>query len=194
MLPEFAIIGVASACCNPYTRCAQSVGLVIFVLNTVCPCLGCVNDMRFFKKVVQKISLNRLIHRKTWGSTENSLEKVRISAETRWKNVQGRKMDKTNGSYTMLRVFFTTVHKKWVRPHYIGIPIYDNQMMQRSHRRFVLNTVSSCQTVRMAYTDNCTIDSSIINNFRTIYILTKKSRYTPVVRLLFFCCQRTKEV
>lgn len=95
-------------------------------------------------------------------------------------------MDKTNGSYTMLRVFFTHVHKKWVRPHYIGIPIYDNQMMQRSHRRFVLNTVSSCQTVRMAYTDNCTIDSSIINDFRTIHILTKKSRFTPVVRLLFF--------
>lgn len=69
MLPELAIIGVASACCNPYTRCAQSVGLAIFVLNTVCPCLGCVNDMRFFKKVVQKISLNRLIHRKTWNTT-----------------------------------------------------------------------------------------------------------------------------
>lgn len=67
MLPEFAIIGVASACCNPYTRCAQSVGLAIFVLNTVCPYLGCVNDMRFFKKVVRKISLNRLIHRKNIG-------------------------------------------------------------------------------------------------------------------------------
>lgn len=111
MLPEFAIIGVASACCNPYTRCAQSVGLAIFVLNTVCLCLGCVNDMRFFKKVVQKISLNRLINRKTQGSTENSLEKVQISAKTRWKNVQGRKIDKTNGSYTMLRVFFATLKK-----------------------------------------------------------------------------------
>lgn len=46
----------------------------------------------------------------------------------------------------------------------------------------------------MVYTYNCTIDSSIINDFRTIHILTKKSRFTPVVRLLFFCCQRTKEV
>lgn len=45
-------------------------------------------------------------------------------------------MDKTNGSYTMLRVFFTHVHKKWVRPHYIGIPIYDDQTMQRSERHF----------------------------------------------------------
>lgn len=46
---------------------------------------------RIFEKAVQKISLNRLIHRKTWGSTENSLEKVRISAKTRWENVQGHK-------------------------------------------------------------------------------------------------------
>lgn len=111
MLPEFAIIGVASACCNPYTRCAQSVGLAIFVLNTVCPCLGCVNDMRFFKKVVQKISLNRLIHRKTWNTTENSLEKVRISAKTRWENVQGHKTGRSCNSYTILRVFFATLKK-----------------------------------------------------------------------------------
>ena len=57
---------------------------------------------------------------------------------------------------------------------------------------FVLSTVSSCQAVRMAYTDNCTIDSSIINDFRTIHILTKKSRFTKVVRLLFFVANERK--
>lgn len=66
---------------------------------------------QIFEKAVQKISLNRLIHRKTWDTTENSLEKVQISAKTRWKNVQGRKMDKTHGSYTILRVFFATLKK-----------------------------------------------------------------------------------
>lgn len=30
---------------------------------------------QIFEKAVQKISLNRLIHRKTWDTTENSLEK-----------------------------------------------------------------------------------------------------------------------
>lgn len=148
---------------------------------------------QIFEKAVQKISLNRLIHRKTWDTTENSLEKVRISAKSRWENVQGHKTDRSCNSYTILRVFFAAL-KKWGRPHYVGISIYDDQTMQRSHRRFVLSTVSSCQAVRMAYTDNCTIDSSIINDFRTIHILTKKSRFTPVVRLLFFCSQRTKEV
>lgn len=66
---------------------------------------------QIFEKAVQKISLNRLIHRKTWDTTENSLEKVQISAKTRWENVQGRKMDKTHGSYTVLRVFFATLKK-----------------------------------------------------------------------------------
>ena len=64
MIFIFSLV-IAALLCIAYTRCAQSVGLAIFVLNTVCPCLGCVNDMRFFKKVVRKISLNRLIHRKT---------------------------------------------------------------------------------------------------------------------------------
>lgn len=147
---------------------------------------------QIFEKAVQKISLNRLIHRKTWDTTENSLEKARISAKTRWENVQGRKTGRSCNSYTMLRVFFTRVYKKWVRLHYVGIPICDDQTKQRSHRRFVLSTVSSCQTVRMAYTDNCTIDSSIINDFRTIHILTKKSRFTKVVRLLFFVANERK--
>lgn len=149
---------------------------------------------QIFEKAVQKISLNRLIHRKTWDTTENSLEKARISAKTRWENVQGRKTGRSCNSYTIMRVFFTSVHKKWVRPHYIGIPICDGQTMQRSQRHFVLSTVSSCQAVRMAYTYNCTIDSRHNDSFRTIHILTKKSRYTQVVRLLFFCSQRTKEV
>lgn len=43
---------------------------------------------QIFEKAVQNISLNRLIHRKTWDTTENSLEKARISAKTRWENVQ----------------------------------------------------------------------------------------------------------
>jgi hypothetical protein len=98
---------------------------------------------QIFEKAVQKISLNRLIHRKTWNATENPLEKVWISAKTRWENVQGHKTGRSCNSYTILRVFFTRVHKKWVRPHYIGIPIYDNQMMQRSPRRFVLNNLAA---------------------------------------------------
>lgn len=149
---------------------------------------------QIFEKAVQKISLNRLIHRKTWDTTENSLEKARISAKTRWENVQGRKTGRSCNSYTIMRVFFTSVHKKWDAR---TMSAYRYAMTKRCSAAsviFVLSTVSSCQAVRMAYTDNCTIDSSIINDFRTIHILTKKSRFTPVVRLLFFCCQRTKEV
>ena len=91
---------------------------------------------QIFEKAVQNISLNRLIHRKTWDTTENSLEKARISAKTRWENVQGRKTGRSCNSYTIMRVFFTSVHKKWVRPHYVGIPICDDQTMQRSQRHF----------------------------------------------------------
>jgi hypothetical protein len=66
---------------------------------------------QIFEKAVQKISLNRLIHRKTWNTTENSLEKVRISAKTRWENVQGHKTGRSCNSYTILRVFFATLKK-----------------------------------------------------------------------------------
>ena len=90
---------------------------------------------QIFEKAVQKISLNRLIHRKTWDTTENSLEKVRISAKSRWENVQGHKTGRSCNSYTILRVFFAAL-KKWGRPHYVGIPIYDNPTMQRSQRYF----------------------------------------------------------
>ena len=71
---------------------------------------------QIFEKAVQKISLNRLIHRKTWDTTENSLEKVRISAKTRWENVQGHKTGRSCNSYIILRVFFTNVHKKMGTP------------------------------------------------------------------------------
>lgn len=86
---------------------------------------------QIFEKAVQKISLNRLIHRKTWDTTENSLEKARISAKTRWENVQGRKTGRSCNSYIILRVFFAAF-KKLVRLHYVGIPIYDDQTTQRS--------------------------------------------------------------
>lgn len=102
------------------------------------------------------------------------------------------KTSRNRDSHTMLRVFFTTLKKSWIRQHYIGIPINDDQTLQHSHRRFVLSTVSSCQAVRMAYTYNCTIDSRHNDSFRTIHILTKKSRYTQVVRLLFFVANERK--
>lgn len=71
---------------------------------------------QIFEKAVQNISLNRLIHRKTWDTAKNSLEKVRISAKTRWENVQGHKTSRNLDSYTMLRVFFTAITKKMGPP------------------------------------------------------------------------------
>lgn len=116
MLPELAIIGGHRLVAIHTQDCAQSVALAR-VVSTV---------WDVFENVVQKISLNRLIHRKTWNTTENSLEKVRISAKTRWENVQGHKTGRNCNSYTMLRVFFTAITKKWVHLNCVGIPIYDN--------------------------------------------------------------------
>lgn len=63
MLPEFAIIGVASACCNPYTRCAQSVGLAIFVLD-------CAEEMADVMEVLYAMG-------KTCAVSKREIEQVR---------------------------------------------------------------------------------------------------------------------
>lgn len=106
MLPELAIIGGHRLVAIHTQDCAQSVALAR-VVSTV---------WDVFENVVQKISLNRLIHRKTWNTTVNSLEKVQISAKTRWENVQGHKTGRSCNSYTILRVFFTALTKKLDTP------------------------------------------------------------------------------
>lgn len=121
---------------QPYGEdCAQSVALAIFVLNTVCLCLGCVNDMRFFKKWCRKFL-----------SIGSSTEKHEVHPKTRWKKCEfqqklvGKMCKDTKlvgvATHTQYWEFSSPRSKKWVRPHYVGVPIYDDQTMRRSERHF----------------------------------------------------------
>ena len=92
--------------CAKFTKC-----MVDFLHFTQANSVMLMSKAQIFEKAVQNISLNRLIHGKAWGSSKNSLEKVWISAKTRWKNVQGHKTGRSCNSYTILRVFFATLKK-----------------------------------------------------------------------------------